>query len=72
MIEARGPVYFLVYETRRGLKRREIKISPGKIDPRREAIRRLPLLVKRIRRKDKGARDFGIEEVCIFKNGVNL
>lgn len=72
MIESSGPVYFLVYETRHGPKRREIKISPMKIDPRREAIRKLPLLAKRIQRKDKGARDFGIEEVCIFKNDVNL
>jgi hypothetical protein len=72
MIDVKGPIYFLVYHSRDGPKRFEIKINPKKLCPRSEALKKLPSLVKRVRRKDKKARYFKIEEVVIFENGVNL
>lgn len=67
MIEAAGPVYFLVYETRHGPKRQEIKINPKEIDPRREALKVLPRLVRRLSKKDETAKDFRIEEIFEFR-----
>lgn len=70
MVKTEGPFYFLVYHTRDGPKRIEIKINPKRLCPRSEALAKLPLLVRKIQGKDKRARDFKIEESYVFKNGA--
>ncbi len=67
MIETTGPIYFLTYKARDGLKRLKIQISPKRIDPRREALEILPLLIRRLSKKDKTAANFRVEEVVEFR-----
>lgn len=70
MVKTEGPFYFLVYHTRDGPKRIEIEINPKKLCSRSEALAKLSLLIGKIQRKDKKARDFKIEESYVFKNGA--
>lgn len=68
MAEASEPVYFLVYESQNGLKRREIKINLNsrRIDGRSHALRIMKGLEKNISKADKTAKCFRIEELVIL------
>ncbi len=67
MVKVKGPVYFLVYETGRGIKRFKIKINPRKLSPRSEALEKLPAIAKKVQKRNQQAKNFKIEEVLIFE-----
>lgn len=67
MVKTEGPFYFLVYHTRDGPKRIEIKINPKRLCPRSEALKKLSILIKKVQKNEKGAQDFRVEEVFKFK-----